>query len=55
MALTINLNAQDVITKRNGDDIDAKVLEILDSEHLFSVFSKIMTNTALPCNARPFH
>ena len=39
MALTINLNAQDVITKRNGDDIEAKVLEVLDSEIKYKKFN----------------
>ena len=39
VALTINLNAQDVITKRNGDDIEAKVLEILDSEIKYKKFN----------------
>ena len=39
VALTINLNAQDVIIKRNGDDIEAKVLEILDSEIKYKKFN----------------
>jgi hypothetical protein len=34
-----NLNAQDVITKRNGDDIEAKVLEVLDSEIKYKKFN----------------
>lgn len=36
--LTNNLNAQDVITKRNGEDINAKVLEISDLEVKYKKF-----------------
>ena len=39
MLLTSNLNAQDIITKRNGDDIEAKVLEVLDSEIKYKKFN----------------
>ena len=39
MFLTTKLNAQDIITKQNGDDIEAKVLEILDSEIKYKKFN----------------
>jgi hypothetical protein len=37
--LSVNLNAQDIITKRNGDDIEAKVLEISDLEIKYKKFN----------------
>lgn len=38
MFMVVNLNAQDIITKQNGDDIKAKVLEISDTEILYKKY-----------------
>lgn len=37
--LSVNSKAQDIITKRNGDDIQAKVLEISDTEIKYKKFN----------------